>query len=310
MDQIKKSQLMYLEAVITMGSIRKAATKLGVRASAVSRQIQMLERATGAILFDRQSAGTVPTPATEHLLEYHRMWSAQLEHLEGQLGSLDDLRSGSVIVAASEGLIPSLTDDVLWDFNRQYPDIRLTIQTKATVEIVHDVQKGIVHIGMAYSPPASEHLRFHAHARHRVVAAMHPDHPLAKQEGDIPFGRAIAYPFATMPALYGLGRLIEAVAAAENLRFTPIMQGNTLDLLKRFALAGRGVAMVTDYSVREELADGRLVARAIDHPMLGNQYAKVFVNSERMLTRAATELLRWIETRMLVFNVPLSAETA
>lgn len=308
MDQIKKSQLMYLEAVVAMGSIRKAATKLGIQPSAVSRQILQLERETGTILFDRQPGGTVPTPATEHLLEYYRMWSAQLEHLESQLGSLDDLRSGRVIVAASEGLIPSLTDDVLWDFNRQYPDIRLTVQCKATVEIVHDVQKGIVHIGMAYSPPASEHLRFHTHVRHRVVAAMCPDHPLAAQTGDIPFGRAIAYPFATMPAVYGLGRLIEAVAAAENLRFAPVLQANTLDLLKRFALAGRGVAMVTDYAVREEVADGRLVARTIDHPMLGNQYAKVFVNSERMLTRAASELLRWIETRMSVFNAPMTAD--
>lgn len=308
MDQIKKSQLICLEAVVTTGSIRKAAAKLGFQPSYVSRQIQILERETGALLFDRQSAGAVPTPATAHLLEYHRMWSAQLEHLESQLGSLDDLGSGSVIVAASEGLIPSLTDEVLWDFNRQYPNIRLTIHTKATVEIVHDVQKGIVHIGMAYSPPASEHLRFHAHAKHRVVAAMSPDHPLAAQTGDITFGRAIAYPFATMPALYGLGRLIEAVAAAENLRFAPIMQANTLDLLIRFALAGRGVAMVTDYSVREEIADGRLVARAIDHSMLGNQYAKVFVNSERMLTRAASELLHWIETRMSVFNVPMAAD--
>lgn len=309
MEKIKKNQLTYLEAVVTTGSIRKAATKLGVRPSAVSRQIQALEREIGAILFDRQSAGTLPTPATKHLLEYYRMWSAQLEHLESQLGSLNDLGSGSVVIAASEGLVPSLTDEVLWDFNRAYPNIRLTIQTKATVEIVHDVQKGIVHIGMAYSPPATEHLRFHAHARHRVVAAMSPEHVLAAQIGDIPFGRAIAYPFATMPSMYGLGRLIEAVAAAENLRFAPALVGNTLDLLKRFALAGRGVAMVTDYSVREEVAEGRLVARAIDHQMLGNQYAKVFVSSERMLTRAASELLHWIETRMSVFNVPIVAES-
>lgn len=62
------------------------------------------------------------------------------------------------------------------------------------------------------------------------------------------------------------------------------------------------------HAVREEVADGRLVARTIDHPMLGNQYAKVFVNSERMLTRAASELLRWIETRLSVFNAPMTAD--
>lgn len=310
MYQIKKNQLMYLETVVTTGSIRKAAVRLGVQPSAVSRQIQTLERETGTQLFERQASGTVPTPATTHLLEYYRTWSAQLEHLENQLESLDDLKSGSVSVAASEGLIPALADEVLWDFNRRYPNVRLSVQIRATGEILDDMQKGIVHIGMAYSPPAADNIRFHASDRHHVVAAVTPDHPLAQQTGAVTFGRAIAYPFATMPPAYGLGRLIEAVASAENLRFAPAMRANTLDMLKRYALAGLGVAMVTDYSVREEVAEGRLVARNIDHRMLGNQYAKVFVKSDRVLPRAAAELLSWIETRMSVFNGSALVEIA
>lgn len=301
---------MCLEAVVTAGSIRKAAQRLGMQPPAVSRQIQALERETGIALFDRRADGTVPTPAAEYVLEYYRVWSGQLEHLKNQLDELADLRSGSVSVAASEGLIPSLTEEVLWDFTRKYPGVRLLVQMKATSEIVEDVQKGFVHIGLAYSPPATVNIRFHAGVKHRVVAAVRPDHPLAMQKDGVPLGRVIAYPFGTMPPIYGLGQLIETIAAAEHLRFTPTLRANTLDVLKRFAIAGLGAALVTDYSVRAEVADGQLVTRTIDHPMLGNQHARVFVKSDRMLTAAAAELLHWIEHRMSVFTAPADAEEA
>jgi len=290
------------------GSIRKAAEKLSVPPSAVSRQIQLLELETDLTLFERLATGVAPTAAADHLLDYYRICMAQLENLEHQLSALRDLQTGSVSLAVSEGLIAALTEEVLWAFHRRYPHVRIAVQMKATSEIVEAVENGAVHIGLAYSPPHTERIRFHANAKHNVVAAISPDHPLAQQSGDIPFGRAIAYPFATMPPVYGLGRLIEAVASAENLRFGPAFRANTLDMLKRFAIEGLGVALVTDYSIRDEVAAGLLVGRKIDHPMLGNQYARVLVKADRMLSHAAAELLQWIETRMSVFNASAKSE--
>ena len=45
------------------GSIRKAAEKLAVPPSAVSRQIQMLELETDLTLFERLATGVAPTAA-------------------------------------------------------------------------------------------------------------------------------------------------------------------------------------------------------------------------------------------------------
>ncbi|RKP47407.1 LysR family transcriptional regulator [Trinickia fusca] len=302
MQNVKFDRLRYLESVMTEGSIRKAAEKLAVPPSAVSRQIQTLEQETGLTLFERLATGVAPTGAAEHLLDYYRVCMAQWENLEHQLSALRDLQTGSVSLAVSEGLIGPLTEEILWHFHRRYPHVRISVQMKATAEIVEAVENGAVHIGLAYSPPHTERIRFHANAKHHVVAAVSPRHPLARQKGDITFGRAISYPFATMPAVYGLGRLIEAVAAAENLRFGPTFRANTLDMLKRFAIEGLGVSFVTDFSIMDEVAAGKLIGRRIDHPMLGNQYARVLVKADRLLSHAATELLQWIETRLSVFN--------
>lgn len=302
MKSYNPNGLKYLETVIAERSIRKAAERLDMPPSALCRHIKVLESEVDAVLFDRCASGVTPTAAAELLLDHFRISEAHRNSLDTRLAELRELRRGTVSLAASEGLIASLTDDVLWQFTREYPDVRISLQMKASGDIVTDVMNGAVDIGLAYSPPHTEGLRFHANAKHAVVAAVSLDHPLAEHEGGITFGRAISYPFATMPAVYGLGRLIEAVASTEALRFAPDLRANTLDILRRYAIAGRGVALVTDYSVAREVATGSLVARPISHPMLERQYVRVFVNAARTQSHAAAELLRWIEMRMTVFN--------
>jgi DNA-binding transcriptional LysR family regulator len=302
MKSANLSGLKYMEAVIAERSIRKAAERLDMPASALCRHIKLLESEVDAILFDRCASGVRPTAAAELLVDHFRISEAHRDSLDMRLAELKDLRRGSICVAASEGLIASLTDDVLWPFNREHPEVRISLQMKATGDIVTDVMTGAVDIGLAYGPPHTEGLRFHANARHAVVAAVSPMHPLAQHEGSVTFGRAISYPFATMPAVYGLGRLVEAVASAEPLRFAPALRANTLEILKRYAIAGLGVALVTDFSVASEVAAGTLIARPINHPMLEKPYVRVFVHADRTLSHAAAELLRWIETRMTVFS--------
>ncbi|KVD96204.1 transcriptional regulator [Burkholderia stagnalis] len=293
--------MLYFEIVMTERSFRKAADRLQVAPSEVSRQIQRLESETGLHLFDRHPSGVVPTEQAECLLRYHRGCEATYEVLQSELDALRSLKTGRVSISASEGVIPALADEILWAFGNEYPDVRISVNIRATGEIVSDVLKDVAHIGIAYSPPTTEGIRVHRSAVHQVVAAVRPDHPLASQPGAIPFGRAISYPFATMPSMYGLGGTIDMLARSEAIRYQPAFVGNTLDVLRRFAIAGMGVAFLTDYSIAGDVAEGRLVGKAIDHPLLGRQSVQVLVKSDRTLPFAAHELLRRIETRMSTF---------
>ncbi|WP_245637212.1 LysR substrate-binding domain-containing protein [Burkholderia singularis] len=216
---------------------------------------------------------------------------------------IQNIISGRVVISASEGVIPALTEEVLWDFERTYPAVRLELNIRATGEIVDDVGKDVSHIGIAYNPPTSEGILIHRSVIHHVVAAVRSDHPLASHPGPITFGRAISYPFATMPPRYGLGGMIEALARGESARYQPHFIGNTLDVLRRFALAGMGVAFLTDYSIKADVAKGRLVGKRIDHPMLGRQSVQLLVKSDRTLSHAAQELLQRIESRMSTFEM-------
>ncbi|RQR49187.1 LysR family transcriptional regulator [Burkholderia sp. Bp9126] len=145
--------MLYFEIVMTERSFRKAADRLQVAPSEVSRQIQRLESETGLHLFDRHSSGVVPTEQAECLLRYHRGCEATYEVLQSELDALRSLKTGRVSISASEGVIPALAEEILWAFGNEYPDVRISVNIRATGEIVSDVLKDVAHIGIAYSPP-------------------------------------------------------------------------------------------------------------------------------------------------------------
>ena len=301
MEWNKSRQVQCFETVMIERSLRKAAERLDVSVSEVSRQIRKLEISMQLQLFSRDHSGVVPTREAELFLEYQRGCASQFEVFKSQIDSLRSLKTGTVSVSISESMMVPFASEVLWEFCQNYPDIRIMINQRATREIVEDILSDAAHIGIAYNAPPNDGISVYRSFRDGLIAAVHPEHPLAKQGRPVPFARAVAYPFATMPSLYGIGGLMESIAQSEAVKFKPTVVANTLDVLRRFALQGIGVAFVSTFTVKREVEAGELVAVPIDHPALGKQATSIIVKKSRALSAAAEELLKRIESSMTAF---------
>jgi DNA-binding transcriptional LysR family regulator len=73
--------LQYVDEVARAGSIRKAAERLNVTASAVNRRIMDLEEELDTELFERRPRGVRLTAAGETYLRYVRAQSADVERM-------------------------------------------------------------------------------------------------------------------------------------------------------------------------------------------------------------------------------------
>jgi DNA-binding transcriptional LysR family regulator len=105
-----------------------------------------------------------------------------------------------------------------------------------------------------------------------------------------------------MPMSFGLGQLVHTVAFSENLQLAPTLVANSLAVLKKFVMSGKGVTFGAAFAAQNEIESGELVARPVAHPLFASVQARVLVRNGRPLSRASDELLKRILSKMTVFQ--------
>ncbi len=124
------SDLVALIAVAREGSFTRAAIQLGVSQPALSQTIRTLEERLGVRLLSRTTRSVAPTEAGERLLRSIEPHFAQIEGSLSALTELKDRPSGTVRITAPQHAAETVLWPRLAKLMRSYPDI--------TIELVSD----------------------------------------------------------------------------------------------------------------------------------------------------------------------------
>ncbi|WP_321960926.1 LysR family transcriptional regulator [Paraburkholderia sp. J7] len=143
--------LRYFIAVAELRSVRSASEQLHVTQPAISRQIQDLEQAIGAALFERTPRGLLLTAAGEAYLSEAREILARVDaanRLARQIASglRGHLRVGFVENAAWSGIVSS----ALREFEQAVPEVALELQPMNTPEQLEAIAAGRLDGGFCY----------------------------------------------------------------------------------------------------------------------------------------------------------------
>ena len=87
--------------VARSGSIRRAAERLNITPSALTRQIQDIEYELGTPIFERLAQGMRLNAAGELLARHIRDQAADLDSVRSQIADLSCVRRGQVALACS-----------------------------------------------------------------------------------------------------------------------------------------------------------------------------------------------------------------
>lgn len=248
--------LRYLDEVARCGSIRKAAARLNVAASAVNRQILSLEAELDTPLFERMPGGLRPTAAGEVLLAHVRDTLREHGRVLGRMAALKGLQRGEVTLATMGGLAATLLGEALVAFRAAHPRVKLTVRVLAKDAIVAALLAGEADLGLAFDLPAHPRLFRARSAEHAVGAVMSPDHPLAGRLS-LRVTECLAYPVLLMEPGLALRQAVDRMMPP-NAELVPALETDSLDLLRRMARTSPSVTFMCAFEIEDDLRLGRL----------------------------------------------------
>ncbi len=284
-----KTSLRYFVAVARHGSIRAACAELNVAQSAVSRQLQGLEREIGSILLERRPRGIVLTQAGELLLGFGLNASSDRQALTAGVLAIRELRSGHVGIAAIQSMVPNVLPGAIQAFRAEHSAITFAVEVATTDEAVARVRDGDADVGIGFSPALGPDLEIAHRSQEPLLAVMAPSHPLASRK-IVTTSDVAGFPLALSPADNPARVMFETACRASGISPVAAFESNSLELLRRYAETGDGVTVLLKHTVAISLARQRLVAVPFrDLGLTGT--IDVFIGRRRTLPAASKRFI-------------------
>lgn len=294
----------YFEEVAAQKSIRRAAERLNIAPSAVTRQIARFEEQLGVPLFERLPRGVRLTAAGEMMLAQIRRMHQEFSAAVAQVDALKGMRRGHVRIGVLQYMSARFVPELILDVSRDHPGLSYTVQTGNSAEIVDGVVRGDLDVGLCWMPAASMPVRNVRVFPVKVGVVVAADHELATRE-TMRVAECLTYPLIIQSHETVLRRMIEDVTRGESRRVVPFVETNSIATIVALLVAGAGISIMTRMTVQNELARGALRHIPISDRGIGSLSLSLFVRADRPHSPAVAMLLELLESR---FNAYAGAE--
>ena len=246
-------------AVARDRSFTRAAAKLGVSQSALSHTIRGLEARLGLRLLARTTRSVAPTEAGERLL---KTLGPRFDEIEAELAGLSELRdkpAGTIRITSGEHAAEAILWPALAKLLPSYPDIKVELNINyGLTDIVAERYDAGVRLGEQVAKDMIA-VRIGPDFCMAVVGA--PSYfarrPKPKHPQDLTAHDCINIRLPTYGSIYAWE--FEKRGRALKVRVEGQLVFNNIALRVNAALAGLGLAYLSEDQVQEHVAEGRLV---------------------------------------------------
>lgn len=285
---------------IQTGSMSKAAKKIGLSQSAITLQIQSLERDLGVKLFNRKTTKIEVTKEGKDLYSYCISYIYQTDNLfENFLKSLEYEKSKIVNIASNHVGISYILPKYIKKFKDIHADVKFQIRNLSRIDcksriLEDDIDMFIYPIN---SGEILDDLEFIPIVKYQPILLVKKGHTLAKKE------KVILKDIAKFELVRIDPKLITLPAFEELLKVNKIkstieFEMSDWEILKKFVKADIGVAMISNIILEGEKEDD-LVERVLTDYFPEMTYG-VFLKKGKKLRGLSKEFLNLIINQKLL----------
>lgn len=254
--------LHYIDEVARSGSIRQAAERLHVAASAVNRRLIDIEEELGTPIFERLPRGMRLTAAGELFIQYIRERGAALDQVRSAIEDLKGLRRGVVRITASQALAPEFLPATISEFKRDHRLVDFQVLISDRRQALEALRSYEYDLALTFSLEADIDIEVLASVEQRLMVLMHRTHPLAASGNAVRLRQCLEYPIVLADPDVGGRQLLDRWLTRTSIRIKPVIQSNSFEFLR--ACLAHDQALTFQIALGAVSDGGALVAREIE----------------------------------------------
>jgi DNA-binding transcriptional LysR family regulator len=283
-------QLDMFRAVAEEGGFTRAAQRLRVSQSAVSRQVKLLEDELGATLLHRTGKGVTVTGQGELLLKAANRIHRDLQDVAWEISETQKLQRGLLSLGGGMTVCMYVLPRLLKKFRTLHQDVELRVTSGTSEAILRLVRNHQVDLGLLTLPIVASDLEVHPVLKEEMVVVTAPRHPLARERAVEPrsLGR---YPFILFERGSNTRKMLDEFFLEQEVPADVAMETENVEIIKAMVASGLGISIIPYAAIARDLRSGRFAWTRIRGPRLYREAGWVYLRSDHV-PRAIPEVLR------------------
>jgi DNA-binding transcriptional LysR family regulator len=185
-SRISIREMEMIGAILTHGTMAKAAQKMNISQPAISRMVKHAEQRTGLQLFERRGSKLIPTPDLAALSsEFERVF-ASIERVQNLTWALGAGLARPVYISTMAVLAETLLTPAIADLRIAHARTAVAVKLNHRIGVETDVIGEEADLGLVHGVFHHDAITAVRLCTARVVCLMHREHPLANREGICP----------------------------------------------------------------------------------------------------------------------------
>jgi DNA-binding transcriptional LysR family regulator len=285
--------ILTFQAVYKLSSFSKAADELGYSQSAVTMQMKQLESELKVRLFDRVGKTIVITNEGRRFMKYADEIVAAASNAVAELTAAS-APSGELRIGILESVCTVCLPQLLSSYHTRYPEVSTIIRIGTFDELALLLNTNTIDILWTFDKPMDipEWVKaFYYDSEISVVCA--PTHRLAACEA-VTVSDIASETFIFTENKCSYRRIFEDHMRGLGYQPRVFLEIGNTDIIKKFAEAELGLAVLPRFTIDEELACGKLSALPLTDYSLHMQ-VQLFYHRSKWLSPALQEFLKLVK---------------
>ena len=290
--------LRLLLVVAEQESFTRAATKLGITQSALSRQVQRLEREFSTRLFYRNGRGAQLTEAGAKLQRVGKEIFQSLDNLKEELTADSSRFRGVVTLGLPPSLGATISTGLVRRFQETYPEARIRVQVAFSGILTEWLEAGRIDVGVLYdvrrsatllvTPLLLEPLYLVESASARAGSGQ------VKMADRAKLAELATGPLVIPSSANGMRRIVDTATARLNIKLRITAEIDSLDAMKQMVQTGPERCVLPLGTFHRELKAGLLTGRRFEDDEM-DALLVLATPLHKPVTKLASAVLRLVE---------------